>query len=116
MSDSEHHYKKNCEQRRDSLTFAILLFNKHFMKKNKEICIAARSLFEIYKKEEIPEEISDHLESCPDCLLVFNRDSNLRKRLKEVIKKTPVPPALEVSITEFIKKDISLVRFAGRIS
>jgi hypothetical protein len=84
------------------------------MRKSKKICFETQSVFEFNKKkEELPEDISSHLENCPECLLIFNRDLNFRKRLKEAVQRTTVPLTLEVSIREFIKKEESLARLAG---
>lgn len=75
------------------------------MQATKNKCVKIGNLLKnINSKNQLSKDIQNHLDNCLKCLIVFSRDLNLQKRLKQVVKSEKVPKHLESSIKSFIKQ------------
>lgn len=55
-------------------------------------------------KDELPDEVKDHLTDCHDCKLVFEDNLRLKEIVKGAVERTPVSEDLADRIMKKIKE------------
>ena len=74
------------------------------MQTKKDICAKiSNRLKNVNSKKHLSKDIQEHLDNCLKCLIVFSQDSNLQKRLKQIVQNEVVPKHLEVSIKKLVQ-------------
>jgi len=72
-------------------------------------CTKILALLDHYLSKELTvkstEEVVRHLESCPQCLVVFKFREKVRNRFRESIENEKAPPELRMRVLQLFRKE-----------
>ena len=72
-------------------------------------CTKILALLDHYLSKELTvestEEVVRHLESCPQCLVIFKFREMLRIRFRESIENEKAPPELRMRVLRLLRKE-----------